>query len=247
MKRNKMNTTNLTNEKPNWNNLYKIGAISVLVQLGVVLVIMLVATALGLGPRPTTAQEFFTMYQENKLTGILRDDFTGLFLVAMYLGSIPALFLALRRVNASAAMFASLFTLVAVVICFATHSGFSLIHLSDQYAAAASEAQRAQLLAAGEAVIASDMWNSSGAYLSGILLQGSGILFSLVMLRSKDFSKVTAFSGMLGNGLDLVQHLLHPFAPAISTMIQPFMGIFYLVWFPMLARDLLRLAHRETA
>jgi hypothetical protein len=62
------------------------------------------------------------------------------------------------------------------------------------------------------------------------------------MLRSTDFSKVTAISGLVGNALDLVQHLLHPFAPSISTPIQMFMGIFYLVWFPLLMRDLFRLA-----
>jgi hypothetical protein len=33
---------------------------------------------------------------------------------------------------------------------------------------------------------------------------------------SRDFSKVTAISGLLGNALDLVQHLLHPCAPSIS-------------------------------
>jgi hypothetical protein len=43
--------------------------------------------------------------------------------------------------------FAILFTFVAVTTGFATHSGFSLIHLSDQYAAATTAAQRIQLLA----------------------------------------------------------------------------------------------------
>jgi hypothetical protein len=62
------------------------------------------------------------------------------------------------------------------------------------------------------------------------------------MLRSQDFSKVTAISGLLGNALDLVQHLLHPFAPSIAAPIQMFMGIFYFVWFPMLARDFFKLA-----
>jgi hypothetical protein len=72
-------------------------------------------------------------------------------------------------------------------------------------------------------------------------LQGAGIIISLVMWRSKDFSKVTAYSGLLGNGFDLIQHVLHPFLPAVSAFISMFMGIFYFVWFPMLGRDLLRL------
>jgi hypothetical protein len=61
------------------------------------------------------------------------------------------------------------------------------------------------------------------------------------MLRSKEFSKVTALAGLLGNAFDLIQHILHPFAPSLSATIQMVMGPFYLVWFPMLARDLFRL------
>lgn len=67
------------------------------------------------------------------------------------------------------------------------------------------------------------------------------------MLRSRDFSKLTAYAGLLGNGLDLLQHLAHPFAPAFSESIMPFMGIFYLVWFPMLARDFIRLRATDEA
>jgi hypothetical protein len=151
----------------------------------------------------------------------------------------------LRRVSPVATLFATLFTLIAVTICFASESTFSLLHLGGQYAAAVSEAQRAQLLAAGEAVIASDFWNSSGAYMSGILLQGGGVIISLVMLRSRDFSKVTAIAGLLGNALDLIQHLLHPFTPSLSATIQMLMGPFYLLWFPLLARDLFRLGQNS--
>ena len=82
--------------------------------------------------------------------------------------------------------------------------------------AAVSDAQRTQLVAAGQAIIASDMWNGTAAYMGGILLQGSGVMISVIMLRSREFSKVTAIAGSLGNALDLTQHLLHPFAPSLS-------------------------------
>jgi hypothetical protein len=91
------------------------------------------------------------------------------------------------------------------------------------------------------------MWESSGAYMGGMLLQGAGVLMSILMLRSRDFSRWTAWSGLLGNALDLTQHLLHPFVPAVSAAIVPFMGIFYFLWFPLLGRDLLRLARRGKA
>ncbi len=86
------------------------------------------------------------------------------------------------------------------------------------------------------------MWNGSAAYMGGIPLQGSGVVISITMLRSEDFSKVTAWAGLLGNGFDLVQHILHPFAPSVAGPIQMVMGVFYVGWYPMLARDLFRLA-----
>lgn len=79
-------------------------------------------------------------------------------------------------------------------------------------------------------------------YMAGMLLQGAGVMISVIMLRREDFRKVTAYAGLLGNGLDLFQHILHPVAPIIMDVIGPIMGIFYIVWFPMLAWDLFRLA-----
>lgn len=222
-----------------WKSLCKIGAAAALMQLACTLTIMIITFTLG--QKPGTAEEYFTVFQNDRLTGLLRDDFSSLNIIALYLGTFPGLYAALRRVNGVYAAFATALVFVGVTSCFATHSGFSMLHLSDQYAAATSAAQRSQLLAAGEAIVASDMWNSSGGYMAGILLQGAGVLISVVMLRSKDFSRVTAYAGLLANGFDLAQHILHPFTPSVSSTLLMIAGPFYLLWFPMLGRDLLRL------
>ncbi len=222
-----------------WKKLYTIGGWAALLQLATILSMAIVMAALG--PRPATVQEYFTIQQQSVLAVMLRGDFLLLFLIGAYLGTAPALYMALRRLNPITIMFATLFTVMAVTLSFASESTFALLHLGNQYMAATSEAARSQFLTAGEAIAAAGAWNSSAGYMVGILLQGSGVLISLVMLRSKDFNKVTAISGLIGNALDLIQHLLHPFAPAISSPIQMSMGIFYLVWFPMLAWDLFKL------
>jgi hypothetical protein len=227
--------------EPNFNpkNLYLIGGMAALMQLAAILTYTIALAVLG--PKPASVEEYFILQQTNRLASVLRGDFLLILLLAPYFGTFPALWMALRRISPIAATFATLFTFVAVTICFASESTFAMLHLGDLYASATSEAQRSQLLAAGEAVIAADMWNSSGAYVSGILMQGGGVIISLVMLRSKEFSKVTAISGLLGNAFDLIQHVIHPFAPAVSSAFMMVMGPFYLVWFPMLARDLFRL------
>jgi hypothetical protein len=225
----------------NWKNLYTIGGISALVQLAAVLASIVIMVVFG--PRPASAAEFFAIQQENPLAALLRGDFVLMFfLLGAYFGTFPALWWNLRHISPLAATFATLFTGIAVALSFSSESTFALYHLGNLYQAATTDAARSQLLAAGEAVLAAGWWYSSGSYMTGILLQGSGVMISLVMLKSKDFSKVTAISGLLGNALDLIQHLLHPFAPSIAVPIQMFMGIFYFVWFPMLARDFFKLS-----
>lgn len=231
----------MTGNYINPQSLYRIGGISALVQLAAILASIVIAVVLG--PRPTSAAEFFAIQQSNPVAALLRGDFVLMFfLLGAYLGTFPALWWNLRHVSPIAATFATLFTAIAVMISSCGESTFALLRLGDLYHAAASDAQRAQFLAAGEAVLAAGWWHSSGSYMTGVLLQGGGIIISLVMLRSREFSKVTAISGLLGNALDLVQHVLHPFTPSIAAPIQMFMGIFYFVWFPMLARDFFKLA-----
>jgi len=222
----------------NYQSLYNIGGIAVLLQLACLVIYGIVSFTLG--PKPGTVEEYFSVLQAYPLAGLLRSDVLMLILIALYLGVFPALYVALRPINPVYTAMATLFTVMAVTICFATQSDFAMLYLSDQYAATTAS-QQSQLLAAGEAVIASNMWNSTGAYLTGILLQGAGVMISVIMMRSKDFSKVTAYAGLLANGFDLAQHILHPFAPSLAAIPMMLAGPFYLVWFPMLARDLFQL------
>jgi len=199
-----------------------------------------------LGPKPQTAQEFFLIQQNSALEVILRSDFLLMVLIGLYLITFPALYLALRKLSPIFSAMALMMTISAAVITFSADSTLSMLYLGEKYLAAATDALRAQYLSAGEAVIALDMWNSSGSYANGILLQGSGVIISLIMLRSPDFRKLTAWSGLLGNGFDLIQHVLHPFLPALMAPIQSFMGIFYLIWYIMLGIDLLRLGNKSS-
>jgi len=224
----------------NIKGLYAIGGSAAILQLLTTLTYSALLEILG--PKPTSAAEYFKIYQGSPLEAFLRGDFLLLVLIGLYLWTFPAVYIALRRLSPAYVALATLFTIMAVAGTFATESSFSLLYLGERYVNSASDAMRTQLLAAGEGVIASDMWNSSAGYMDGILLQGAGVMVSAIMLRSRDFSKVTAYSGLLGNGLDLIQHIIHLFAPAVSAGITLLMGLFYLVWYPMLARDLFKLA-----
>ena len=226
-----------------YKNLYYIGGVAAFLQLASIIAYAMIIAVMG--PKPTTAVEYFAIYESSPLALVLRGDFLLLILIGLYLFTFSALYVALRRVNPVCTALATLFTFIVVITTFATESTFSLLKLGEQFTAATTEAQQIQFIAAAEAVVASDMWNSTAAYLGGILLQGSGVMVSVIMLRSKDFNKVTAISGIIANSLDLIQHILHPFVPSFSGPILSIMGLFYFVWFPMLGWDLVRLGRRS--
>jgi hypothetical protein len=113
--------------------------------------------------------------------------------------------------------------------------------LGDKYAAASTEMERSLFLAAGEAVMASDLWHGSGALMGGLLLQIGALIVSIVMLQSHDFSKLTAWTGVATHGLDLLRMLTGFFFPAGGIALMMVAGPLYLVWLPLLARDFFRL------
>jgi hypothetical protein len=238
-----MTNYGLSNDFLKCKSIFVIGGISAILQLMAILGYSVALAALG--PQPTSAAEYFAIYQESPIQMVLRGDFLLLILIGLYLGTFPPLYISLRRLSPVYTALATLFTIITVALAFAGEATFSLLYLAEQYATSTSEMLQAQFLAAGEAVIASGMWHSTAAYMSGILLQGSGVMISIIMLRSPDFHKVTAYAGLFGNGLDLIQHLIHPFAPEVSAILMQVMGLFYFIWFPMLAWDFLRLAKAQ--
>ena len=82
------------------------------------------------------------------------------------------------------------------------------------------------------------MWHGTGPIMGGILLQGAGVLISVVMLQGKAFDKVTAYVGILTHGLDLVHLLIGLFLPEVSVILMAIAGPLYLIWFPLIGRDL---------
>jgi len=229
-------------EKQNLKTLYTIGACATLLQLFVIILYMLVMAVFG--PRITSAETFFLIQKTESFAVLFRGDLLLLVLVGLYLGNFPALLVSLWQTKPLTTLFAFLFTIIAVSLSFAGESSFALFHLGKLYAVAVSDLERSQLVAAGEAILANGWWSSSSSYITGILLQGSGVMISIVMLKSVEFSKITAITGIAGNSFDLLQHLLAPFTTGISEYLS-FAMILYLVWYPMLARDLFRLAKNQ--
>ena len=222
-----------------WQSLYPLGGASALILLVYSLATMVIMVLTG--GQPATVEECFAMLQENRIAGLLRLDLLTVFCMPLYYVLFLAFWAALKRIHFVYAAIATVFVFVGLTLFLATPSVFSYLFLSDRFAAAATDAQRAQLLAAGEAIYASDMWHGTGAMVGGILLQSGALLISVVMLRDKVFGKAAAYVGMATHGLDLAHILVGFLAPEAGVILMAMAGPLYLIWFPLVARRLFQL------
>ncbi len=223
-----------------WKSLCKIGGIATTIQLICVMSTMIVLFTLG--GEPGTVEEYFTVLQNDRLIGLLRMDLGSIINVALYPLTFLGLYATLRKAKEAHAVLAVTICMAGVVLWLGSHSAFSILSLSDQYAAATTEAQKAQLFAAGQAIIASDMWHSTGALVAGIFMQSGLVVFSIIMLPGNIFSKATAIVGVVTHGLDLLHVVISIFTPEVSFLLMWIAGPLYPIWFVMIARNLFHLS-----
>ncbi len=229
-----------------WKTMFKVGGIAAFLQLVSILLLVLLPIIANITiDKPTTTLEYFTLYNNEPFKAFLVNDYLTIILLFLYLFTFYAIFGAMRKTTLAYSIFAMILTFIAVICTFTTHSGFSLMHLSGQYASTVNEAERMMYLSAGEAVMASGMWVHTAGFIGGILLQGSGVLISIVMIRSKQFGILTAISGIIANGFDLTQHIMHPFLHSIADTIIMVVGPVYLIWYLSLGIDLLRMGFNK--
>ena len=225
-------------------SLYRSGGVAALILLLYCLATMIVVVVVGTAPG--TAAETFAMLQNNRIVGLLRLDILTLFMMPLYYLLFPSICVALWRTDGLYAALATALVFVGLTLFLATPSALSMLALADKYAAATNEATRGQLLAAGEAIAASDMWHGTGATVGGLLLQSGALWISVVMLKGRVFSKAVAWSGILTHGLDLAHLIILPFVPTAGIVLMAIGGVLYLVWLPLVGFRLFQLGRAKT-
>jgi hypothetical protein len=234
-----MNSNILEIKTVNISSLLRMSIGSLILQL---LSILAGAIVLGVwGIQANSALSYFETMQESIWIGFLMDDIFSITLVALYLFTFLGIFYYLARIHLTLSLVGVMMIFTAVVFCVTAHSGFSMLFLGERYWATTDEVTRQQLLAAGEAVIARNLWHSTPGFFSGLFLQGGGLLLSLVMLHSPQFGKVTAISGIIANGLDLCQHVLGHFRFPVPDTILYIAGPLYIIWFAGMLVDAVRM------
>ena len=214
-----------------WNWLYKIGGAAALLSLVFFPIQIMVFLV---NPPPDSVIGWFQLFQDNPLVGLL--DLDLLLIVDQVLAILIflALYAALRRAQESFMEISLALGLVSIVLFIASNPAFAMLSLSDQYAAATSDAQRAVFLAAGQAALIT--WQGSAFQVSYLLGSIAAIILSAVMLRSRLFSKATAYLGILANVIALGLYV-----PVIGIYISIFSVVFLWVWYLLIACRLFQL------
>src|SRR3989304_8685919 len=172
--------TNTETADSSWQSLYRVGATAALIMVVVFFPIQIIAFSMA--PLPTTTIDWFTLLQNNRLLGLLDLDLLYVADQALLIPIFLALYVALRRANKAYTALATILGIIAARGYFAINNAFSMLYLSDQYAAATTDAQRLLFLAAGETTIAVSL--GTGWYVFNILGSVALLIVSVVMLRS---------------------------------------------------------------
>ncbi len=147
----------------NWKSLYRVGGAAALIaavlfrrNLGAEFLGLRGIGIIDVGPTapPRTVMDWFTLLQSNKLLGLTLLNVFDMVNYALVDLMLLALYVALRRASESLMAIAMTLGFVGIAVYFASNQAFSMLSLSDQYAAATTDAQRALFLAAGQAVLA---------------------------------------------------------------------------------------------
>jgi hypothetical protein len=226
--------------------LYKLGSLAALLIVFTALLEIILTFLPGGYASADTVTDWFTLFQNNWFLGLRN---LGLLNIVMTLLGIPlffALYTVLRKVDQQFAALAFIISLVGVAVFYATNRAFPMFALSHQYAAATTEAQKAALLAAGQAMLSVGESHTPGTFIGFFFSEVAGILISVVMLKSKVFNKATAYFGILGFGMLLIFDICSSFVPALSDIVLIFAmvgGLLSMAWYILIALKLFNLTN----
>ncbi len=224
-----------------WQGLYKLGGAAALIIAVLLLGEIVVYASI---PQPATVIDHFALFRDNWLVGLLTLDLLGMIAYLLFIPTILALYVALRPTSESVMLVATVLFFVGIADFFATNTAFSVLSLSNQYAAATTDAERAMLLAAGQTMFT--LFNENAFLVSYVLVSAAWTMIAGVMLRSQLFGRLTASAGILAGGagiaaviLEHISTLRAIFVLAIALYFAAL--VFLFIWVVLAGRRLYRL------
>jgi hypothetical protein len=215
-----------------WSPLYRTAGVAALITAVLVPVQLAVFMAY---PFPDTVAGWFQLLQDNPLAGLVNLDLLLVVDNVLLVVIALALYVALRPTSPSVTTMATGLWLLAIAMFIAANPAVEMLALSDQFAAATSEAQRSAAMAAGQALLAG--WEGTAFQVGYVLGQLAGIMIGLVMVKSRHFGRALPSTLIVGNLVGFGLYL-----PTVGVAISAFSGLVLWAWYLLIARKFLRLA-----
>ncbi|HOO34359.1 MAG TPA: hypothetical protein PK466_13515 [Thermotogota bacterium] len=228
-------------EEREWKQFYKAAAISLFIFLGYSVLTMILMPIIG--AQPETVRELFEMIENNRLTALIRLDFLTICVMPLYFIIYFAVYGILKKDKPVSSLFWMILLFSGTILFLATPSALSLIPLSDQYHTAVDPVVKNNMIAAAEALRASDMWHMTGAFVGSVMIQIASIGISFLMMRSSVFGRKLGIIGVITHTLDLIHFFFFIIdLEVLSTVFIGTAGILYLILYAWMAIQLLKVS-----
>lgn len=216
-----------------WQWLYRSAGVAALT-VAVIIPFQIIVFIIWPPPLQGDASDWFALFQSNWLLGLINLD---LLLVLDNLLGIPitlALYVLLRRSNQSIMALAAALAFLGIILYVVTNPAIQMLALSERYAAATTDAERASYLAAGQAMLAN--WQGTAFHVAYIIGSLAWIAIPAVMLRGTMFGRAIAYLGIAANTIGLGLYV-----PVVGLFLSVFSVLFLEAWYILLGLRLLQL------
>jgi hypothetical protein len=180
-----------------WKDLYRWGGIAAVAGVAAIVLAVAAYAIWQYSPNSVSTAEVYAKVLMDRVGALMSLDLIYLVSNVFSIPLILALYVALRKVNESYALIAVVCGIISLVLLFTARPIVEVVTLADRYNAAATDAERAGLLAAGEPLLA--LFTGTAYYLSYFLGTVSLLISSFLMLRGTVFSKAAAWVGIVTN------------------------------------------------
>lgn len=186
--------------------------------------------------------EWFELFQASPFIGLVSFDLVILIEEILLIPIVLGLYVVLRRANDSLAVMAVGAWFVSISLFIGSNTGFEMLALSNGYAEAATAAERASYLAAGQAMLSAYMEQGSSFVVGYALASIAGILAGIAMLGSPTFPRFAAWAAIVANALGFGL-----FLPGIGVVLSIISVLILVAWYAAIGWRLIRLPARSQA
>jgi hypothetical protein len=198
-----MNELQVKNDDTNWVKLFKTGSISAmliaLLMVGEIFVYALI-------PNSDNPIEIFELFQRNAFAGLLFFDLLGIISYLLFIPFMISLYKVMEKENPVLLSVGTILFFIGITVFIANNTGLSVLSLSNQYKAATSEEEKAMLMAACKTMIT--LFDVNAFMVSYVIVSLAWSMISYAMVRSKIFSRSTAYFGLLAGLSGIIAEII---------------------------------------